>query len=80
MVDSQTHLFFGDKKMNAKILRRREVAENFLGCSPRTIDRMVASGRLPQPIRLSSKTLGWTQEMLDDWLAAERSKAEAVAP
>jgi predicted DNA-binding transcriptional regulator AlpA len=39
-----------------------------LGVNPWTIDNWRKSGKIPQPIRLSSKIIGWRASTVRQWL------------
>lgn len=43
-----------------KFLNRKEVA-TYLGVSESTVQRMVKKGELPQPIRIGSKLIRWSE-------------------
>ncbi len=45
-----------------------------VGVSPRTIERMIVSGEVPRPIRLSPGRRGWMMSEVEGWL--EKRKAE----
>jgi predicted DNA-binding transcriptional regulator AlpA len=47
----------------AKLLDVRQVAELF-GCSRRQVWRLAASGAIPEPIRLASRTVRWRERDL----------------
>lgn len=49
-----------------------QVAERF-GVCPRTIKRMAASGKLPQPLILGERLLRWPLAELEQW---ERERRE----
>jgi len=55
---------------------RQPVVEALLGCSSATVWRMVASGRLPKPIKLAPRVTGWAVRDLRLALAAMRNPAE----
>lgn len=38
---------------------RQPVVQLLLGCSSATIWRMVASGRIPKPVKISTQVTGW---------------------
>jgi predicted DNA-binding transcriptional regulator AlpA len=54
----------------ARVVNRGDAAK-ILGVSPATLHRMVASGHMPSPIRLSVRRIGWQVGVLQDWLAAQ---------
>jgi prophage regulatory protein len=61
----------------AAVLSPRQVAA-YLGLSLATVWRLVRSGRLPQPIRLSPNRCGWRRAEIDRWLD-ERIAADTVS-
>lgn len=48
------------------ILRRHEV-ERLTGLSRSTIYDKIARGEFPQPIKLSTKSVGWLESEIADW-------------
>lgn len=38
------------------------------GVSVRTLARMIDDGRVPQPVRLSPRRIGWLESSFDAWL------------
>lgn len=44
-----------------------EVAR-IIGVSRRTVFRMLDAGEIPQPIRLSKRTMFWLPEVIENWL------------
>lgn len=60
-----------------RFIRKAEAASRFAGCCERTLDRMIQSGRIPQPIRLSPRVVGWREETLEDWLKAREGVCKA---
>lgn len=48
-----------------RLLDRNSVAER-LGISSRTLDRMVASGEFPSPVRICGRPK-WPVEVVDQW-------------
>lgn len=57
---------------------REPVVEGVTGLSASTIDREVAAGRFPAPIRLTPRAKGWLESEIDAWLearVADRDKA-----
>jgi predicted DNA-binding transcriptional regulator AlpA len=56
------------------------VAER-LGCSTRTLNRMVKLGRFPEPIRfLEHGFPRWPRAALDDWFEAQRQRCAPPPP
>lgn len=53
-----------------RFIRKAEAASRFVGCCERTLDRMIQAGRIPHPIRLSPRVVGWREETLEAWLKA----------
>jgi excisionase family DNA binding protein len=51
----------------AKLLDVDEVA-TLLGCSPRHVHRLVASGRMPEPMKLGSLAR-WARTVIESWIA-----------
>lgn len=62
--------------MATKFLRKRAVAERYGGVTARTIERMVADGRLPKPVYRGRFPL-WGEAELD---ASDRAAAAAPRP
>lgn len=56
-----------------KILRRHEV-EQRTGLSRSSIYAMINEGLFPRPIQLSSRSVGWLENEVDDWLQKRISK------
>jgi prophage regulatory protein len=59
------------------ILRLPELRRR-VGLGRSSIYQLVRQGRFPPPVRLSSRTVGWIDSEVEQWLAeraAERSKA-----
>lgn len=50
----------------SRMLNKREVAA-LVGISASTIDREIARGCFPQPIRLSARRVGWTEQVILEW-------------
>ncbi|WP_443699791.1 helix-turn-helix transcriptional regulator [Pseudomonas sp.] len=61
--------------MTARFIRLTEAASRFAGCSDRTLARMITDGRIPQPIRLSPRVIGWREETLELWLKSREKCA-----
>lgn len=59
---------FGDDP----ILDAKEVSER-LGCSRKTLQRLVSDGNLPSPILLRGNRRGWRKSAIDKWLAGRPS-------
>jgi len=59
------------------ILRLPELRKR-IGLGRSSIYALVKQGRFPRPVHLSSRTVGWIESEVEQWLAgraAERSKA-----
>lgn len=59
----------------SELVRKRIVAER-LGVTPRALDRMVAEGRFPKPLRIGKRTAGWPRSQIDRLLGS--ADAEGV--
>ncbi len=51
-----------------RVIRKKEVRVK-TGKSDRTIDRDVAAGTFPQPVKLGPRSIGWFEHEIDEWLA-----------
>ncbi len=63
-----------------QILRKPAVSA-VTGLSISSLDRMVAAGQFPRPIRLSQRTVGWPAGDVQAWIAdraAQRDTARAA--
>ncbi|WP_331297196.1 helix-turn-helix transcriptional regulator [Methylobacterium hispanicum] len=60
--------------MNDRLIRRAEAA-SFLGIGVSTLDRMIASGRMPQPIKMSPRVVGWRESVLQSLLDEREAQA-----
>lgn len=60
--------------MSEKIYRRPAVQE-MVGLSRSTLYAMIAQGRFPAPVKLSSRAVGWRQSDLTAWLEARETAA-----
>jgi excisionase family DNA binding protein len=61
-----------------QLLKTHDV-QKLLGCSTITIYRMIESGHLPAPMRLSRRDLRWEPEVIERWLAERRVAADTLA-
>jgi prophage regulatory protein len=52
-----------------------EVAR-IIGVSRRTVFRMMDAGEIPQPIRLSKRTMVWLPEVIENWLKERQAWAQ----
>ena len=65
---------------SSRIMRRPEV-ERVTGLSKATLYRMVSSGALARPVRVSARCVGWYAEEIDQFLASrERAGSLTAAP
>jgi prophage regulatory protein len=63
-----------------RILRRQAVLDR-IGVSTSTLQRLVAAGAFPRPVRLSTQLVGWYEDQVDQWLADRRPRvAQPDAP
>jgi prophage regulatory protein len=53
----------------ARILRRPEVV-HLTGLSTSTLYAMMARGEFPRPVRLGRRAVGWSDAVVQGWLAA----------
>jgi len=53
--------------MSEPMLTPDEVA-GLLGCSKRTVRRLVAKGHMPEPVRIGS-LIRWPREVIATWIA-----------
>ncbi|MGN8097686.1 helix-turn-helix transcriptional regulator [Methylobacterium sp. 22177] len=49
-----------------------------LSISRNTLLKMVATGKFPQPLRLTEKTLRWREQVVSDWVANMEREAECA--
>jgi len=45
-----------------------------LGISRRTLFRLVSAGRLPEPVRLTKRTIRWEWAAVQQWLSAKDNR------
>lgn len=64
--------------MNAQMLNTAQVS-HLLSVSRWTLGRMVDAGKFPQPIRISRKTLRWSEETIQKWIAEREACANQQA-
>ena len=55
----------------ADFVTRRDLGQA-LGVSQRSISNFVREGQLPEPIRISRRTVRWSTEALRDWLLSQQ--------
>ena len=53
--------------MNDRLIRRNEAAA-FLSVGKTTLDRMIVDGRLPKPLKMSARIVGWRESTLKNVL------------
>jgi prophage regulatory protein len=51
-----------------RALRRKQVEER-TGSTRSTLYRWISNGSFPRPIRLGSRSVGWLEHEVSDWLA-----------
>lgn len=66
-------------KDGQQILSIRQAAL-LLGVSESTVWRLRANKDFPQPFQLSPKRVGWSREVLADWLAKRTTAAVPQSP
>ena len=59
--------------MTQRILRRREV-ESIVGVSRATIYHWMSEKRFPEPVKLGTRSVGWTSEAIEAWLASREPR------
>jgi prophage regulatory protein len=59
------------------LLRTEKEVCQMLGISPSTLDNWRKAGTFPQPLKLSEKTIRWSEADVLDWIAS-RSKVGAA--
>jgi prophage regulatory protein len=60
------------------ILRRAEV-QRVTGLPTSTLYDMMANGRFPRPVRLTSNRVGWLESEIKDWQQARIDERDARA-
>lgn len=61
--------------MEPLILRKPAVSAA-LGIPVSTLERMVACGQFPKPIKLSPRTVGWPLASVQDWIDARTAQGD----
>lgn len=61
-----------------RILRRPAVTAA-TGIPPSTLYRLIRDGRFPRPIPLGSRSVGWLQSEIDDWLERQGALREVAS-
>ena len=57
-----------------RLLNVRQLGK-LLGCSPRNVWRLLALGKLPEPLRLGARTVRWRVREIEAWLDGARASA-----
>jgi prophage regulatory protein len=60
--------------MSETILRLPSVKAR-IGLARSSIYQLVAQGRFPRPIALGSRSVGWLESEVDEWLAAQVARS-----
>ncbi|QCP87440.1 AlpA family transcriptional regulator [Cereibacter sphaeroides] len=60
--------------MPEKYLRRTNV-ESVTGLSRTTIYRLMAEGKFPKPVKLTSRAVAWPESRISEWLASRPEAA-----
>lgn len=58
-----------------KILRRKQVLER-TGICPSSIYNFIAAGTFPKPINLGSRSVGWLENEIDEWVLSRIEKRD----
>lgn len=59
--------------MTEPLLRRRDVCR-LLGICERTLSRLIARGRFPEPVRLTRRSPRWAPETVQAFITANTNK------
>lgn len=62
--------------MNIQLLPPKEVCR-IIGLSRPTLDRLVAEGRFPAPVRLTPRRLAYNSVAVDEWVQARFTSGAA---
>ncbi|AOE49263.1 helix-turn-helix transcriptional regulator [Kangiella sediminilitoris] len=57
-----------------RVLRLKDVMAK-LGVSRSTVYKLVADNKLPKPISLGARSIGWIEKSIDSWLEKQEEKA-----
>jgi excisionase family DNA binding protein len=57
----------------ARLLSKKELAR-LLGVSPRSVDRLVAAGQLPRPIKVGALSR-WRRDDVEQWIASQAASS-----
>jgi len=60
-----------------RIIRAREITE-IVGLSRPYLYVLIASGKFPEPVKLSSRASGWHESQIKEWI--ESRKSSGLAP
>ncbi|HEY3328120.1 MAG TPA: AlpA family phage regulatory protein [Novimethylophilus sp.] len=63
--------------MQQKILRIADAVQK-TGLSRSTIYRLLEAEDFPEPIRLSKRAIGWTEEQLNGWISSRTHVSQGV--
>jgi prophage regulatory protein len=71
-IDDPDAVTYQENSMSTFILRKPAVQER-TGLSESTIARMVKRGDFPAPVQISSRTVGWKSDLVDEWINSRPS-------
>lgn len=57
-----------------KLLMRRKDLADALQVSIGTVDNMRREGRLPEPVEISPRCIGWPRKVIESWLEEQWSQ------
>lgn len=60
-----------------RLLRLREV-RSMTGLSQSTLYALMQTGDFPRPVRLTTRTVAWPENLVADWIAARLRSANAA--
>ena len=58
-------------KLKKQIVRPKQLAQE-LNVSMSTLWRWRQQNKLPQPLRLGTRLVGWRREVIDEWLDSQK--------
>jgi prophage regulatory protein len=58
-------------KLKKQIVRPKQLAQE-LNISTCTLWRWTKQSKIPQPIKLGPRLVGWRREVIDDWLDSQK--------
>ena len=70
---------FAPTTVPAPVIYRKAALLQMLGVSASWIEREVAEGRFPRPIRLSKRAVGWLSADVTTFLVAKAAERDAAA-